>query len=139
MTVSNVNLDCASLWIQIWGAPFDMVTPQIAIEVGSLLGIVEDVERCKRQDTPNYFMRVRVALSISKPLRCGGFIVDLDGEHTWVNFKYERFPIFCHFCKQLGHDLNHCAYFVAKKNGGVVDFQYRDWLRACSGHQRSPP
>ena len=28
MTASNVKLDCASLWIQIWGAPFDMVSPK---------------------------------------------------------------------------------------------------------------
>ena len=93
-----------------------MVTPQIATEVENWLGAVEDVKRCRRQGTPNYFMRVQVTLPISKPLRRGGFIVDLDGERTWVNFKYEKFPIFCHFCGQLGHDLNHCAsHFVAKK------------------------
>ena len=27
MTASNVKLDHASLWVQIWGAPFDMVSP----------------------------------------------------------------------------------------------------------------
>ena len=44
MTASNVKLDYASLWIQIWGAPFDMESPQVATEVGSRLGVVEDVE-----------------------------------------------------------------------------------------------
>ena len=41
--------------------------------------MVEDVERRRGQDTPNYFMRVWVALSVSKPLRRGGFIEDSDG------------------------------------------------------------
>ena len=45
MTMSNVKLEHASLWIQIWGAPFDMVSPQVTKEVGSRLGMVEDVER----------------------------------------------------------------------------------------------
>lgn len=45
MTASNVKLDHASLWIQIWGAPFDIVSLQVAKEVGSKLGMVEDVER----------------------------------------------------------------------------------------------
>ena len=48
MSVANVRLDHAALWVQIWGAPFDMATPQVAIEVGSWLGIVEEVEMRKR-------------------------------------------------------------------------------------------
>lgn len=56
-----------------------MVTPQVATEVGSKMGVVEDVERRRKQDAPIYFMRVRVALPISKLLRRGGFIVDSDG------------------------------------------------------------
>ena len=127
MIASNVKLDCASLWIQIWGAPFDMVSPQVATEVGSRLGVVEDVERRRRQDAPSYFMRVRVALPLSKPLRRGGFIVDSNGGKTWVHFKYERLPMFCHFCGVLGHDFHHCArHFAAEKSDGEVEYQYGD-------------
>lgn len=49
MTASNVKLGCASLWIQIWGAPFDMVFPQVAIEVGSCGGCGETQKvRCSK-------------------------------------------------------------------------------------------
>nr|XP_023871699.1 uncharacterized protein LOC111984314 [Quercus suber] len=44
LTVRNIKLEHASLWIQIWGAPFDMVSPQVAREVGNRLGRVEEVE-----------------------------------------------------------------------------------------------
>ena len=44
MIVGNIKLEHASLWIQIWGAPFDMVSPQVAKEVGNRLGKVEEVE-----------------------------------------------------------------------------------------------
>ena len=89
MTVENIELEHASLWIQIWGAPFDMVSPQVAKEVGSRLGIVEEVEWKQRHDDPNFFMRVKVALPIGKPLRRGSFIAGSDGIRTWVSFKYE--------------------------------------------------
>ena len=55
---SNVKLDYASLWIQIWGALFDMVSPQAATKVGNRLGVMEDIERRRKQDVPIYFMRV---------------------------------------------------------------------------------
>ena len=45
MIASNLKLECASLWVQIWGAPFDMLSAKVATEVGSRLGNVEDVER----------------------------------------------------------------------------------------------
>ena len=44
MTVRNIRLEYASLWIQIWGAPFDMVSPQVAREVCNRIGRVEEVE-----------------------------------------------------------------------------------------------
>lgn len=51
------------------GAPFDMVCPQVAREVGSRLGMVEEVKQRRRNDMQNLFMRVKVAILISKPIR----------------------------------------------------------------------
>ena len=48
MTASNVKLECASLWVQIWGPTFDMVSSQVETGVGSRMSIVEDVERRRR-------------------------------------------------------------------------------------------
>ncbi|KAL0010897.1 hypothetical protein SO802_006005 [Lithocarpus litseifolius] len=125
MTASNVKLEHASLWVQIWGAPFVMVSPQVAKEIGSRLRTVEDAERRRGQDTLKYFMRVRVALPVSKRLRCGGFIADSDGKRIWAKFKYERLPIFCYFCGILGDDLRHCAsHYVVERYRGEVDYQY---------------
>ena len=35
MTVTNVKFDLVSLWVQIWGVPFDMRTAWVAEEVGN--------------------------------------------------------------------------------------------------------
>ena len=47
--------------------------------MGSQLGEVEEVEWKKRKDDICMFMRVRVALPISKPIQRGGFIARSDG------------------------------------------------------------
>ena len=78
-----------------------------------------------------------MALPISKPIRRGSFIARSDGEKHWVKFKYERLPLFCHFCGMLGHDVKNCVeYFVATKMGGTVDYQYGDFLKAIRGRAR---
>ncbi|KAK7844086.1 uncharacterized protein CFP56_011676 [Quercus suber] len=134
MSANNVVLEHASLWVQIWGVPFDMMSPSVAREVGNKMGRVEDVERRRHMDEQNFFLRVRVALPISKPLRRGGFLLGLDGKRHWVTYKYERMPMLCHFCGVLGHDIRHCsAHFSASKTEKAINYQYGDWLKADNG------
>ena len=139
MTVSNVKFEMTSLWVQIWGAPFDMVSPSMAEKVGSRLGAVEEVERRLKQEAQNLFMRVKVSFPISKPIRRGGFIAGSDGIRSWVSFKYERLPMFCHYCGLLGHDIKHYAsHFVALKKGGEVVCPFDDWMKAVRPRSWSP-
>ena len=139
MTVGNIKMESASLWVQIWDAPFDTISSQVTREVGSRLGTVKEVERRNKKDDINMFMRVQVALPITKPLRRGGFIAGSDGERTWVSFKYERLPMFCHFCGILDHDLKHCAaHYAVEKQGGQVEYQYGDFLNAAGSRPRAP-
>ena len=139
MTAANVRFETASLWVQIWGAPFDMASPSVAEAVGGRLGVVEDVEKRRQQDIPNFFMRVKVALPLSKPLRRGAFLANSNGQKYWVTFKCEHLALFCHYCGLLGHDLRHCAqHFGATKNGEEADCQYGDWMKATGSRARSP-
>jgi len=132
--------DLIWLGVQIWGTPFDLVSPKIAETVGSRLGLVVEVEKKQKLEGQSYFMRVKVAIPIAKSIRRGAFLAGSDGMNHWVMFKYERLPLFCHFCGLLGHDLKHCApYFAATKNDGEVICQYGDWLKAMGGRNQSPP
>ena len=118
-----------------------MISTRVATEIGSRLGDVVEVEsRWPKQDEANYFMRVKVALPISKPLRRGGFIVGSDGERSWITYKYERLTMFYHFYGLLGHDLRHCtSHFLASRSERDVELQYGNWLKATGGRYCSPP
>ena len=56
-----------------------MVSSSVAEAVGGRLGVVEEVEKRWKQYIPNFFMRVKVALPLSKPLRRGAFLVGTNG------------------------------------------------------------
>ena len=139
MTGDNIKFDSISLWIQIWGAPFDLVSPKVAEVVGSKLGSVVEVEKKQKPEGQSYFMRVKVAIPLAKPIRRGVFLVGSEGTKHWVTLKNKRLPLFCHYCGILGHALKHCAsYFTATKNEGETRCQYGDWLKVTSGQNRSP-
>ena len=134
MSTANVVLDCVSLWVQIWGAPFDMVSPQVVADIGGRIGMVEEVEKQRSNDSLSLFIRVRVSVFVSKPLKRGCFVSDSEGNRTWLNFKYERLVMFYYFCRFVGHDLKHCVgFFAAEKNGATMELQYGDWLKAVGG------
>ena len=123
MSSNNVVLEHASLWIQIWGVPFDRMAPKVAMEIGNKMGVVEDVERRRQTDDQNLSLQVRGALPISKPLRRGGFLMGSDGQRHWVDYKYKRLPVFCHFCGVLGQDIKHCpVHFEATKKSIAIDY-----------------
>ena len=115
-----------------------MISPTIAAKIGKRLGEVVEVEKKRSQDTQNLFMKVKVALPTSKPLRRGAFLGDSKSQRTWVSFKYERLPIFCHFYGVLRHDLKHCAkHFAQTKNGRDALCQYGYWLKTNEGQNQS--
>lgn len=79
MTASNVKFDSLSLWVQIWGAPFDMFFPKVAMEVASRMGDMEEVEKRPKHEAQSLFMRVKVSLPVSKPIWRGSYIAGSDG------------------------------------------------------------
>ena len=110
------------------------MSPSVVREVGNKMGMVENVERRRRMVEQIFFLRVRVAPPISKPLRSGGFLLELDGKRHWVTYKYERMPMFCNYCGVLGHDIHHCpTHFSTSEMEKSIDYQYGDCLKADSG------
>ena len=80
-----------------------------------------------------------MAILLEKEIRRGAFLVGLNGKKFWVDLKYERLPILCHYCGLLGHELRFYAqYFSKTKYGAMVECGYGDWLKAIGGRMRSP-
>ena len=76
----NVRFDSVSLWVQIWGTPFDLVSPKIAETMGSRLGSVVEIKKKQKLEGQSYFMRVKVAIPIAKLIRRGAFLAGSDNK-----------------------------------------------------------
>ena len=70
-------------------------------------------------------------IDVHKPLcrgQTGRFSPNREG---WVSFRYERLPIFCHWCGILNHDSKECDLWLQSKGElRTKNREYGSWLRA---------
>ena len=77
-------------------------------------------------------MRIRVALDIRKPVeRKMKKKKKVGGEWSWLNFRYERFPLFCFLCGVIEHANTFCEKRFDNYQKGMV-MPYGTWLRATT-------
>nr|XP_023917062.1 uncharacterized protein LOC112028599 [Quercus suber] len=129
--VKEIKFNRSSFWVQIHGLPIMCQTKEVGMSIGATLGEVEKVDANGKGFCLGSFLRIRVLLDISLPL-CRGRKVRL-GEYglKWVDFRYERLPIFCYLCGKVDHDEKDCLQGIRSKDALRPDEnQFGPWLRA---------
>lgn len=73
LSTANITFSHSPFWVQIWGRPFgfEHMAEEAGKDIGSKLGRVIEVDKRLLQANHAKFLRVRVDLSIEKPLRRG--------------------------------------------------------------------
>ncbi|KAM6586913.1 hypothetical protein CsatA_009518 [Cannabis sativa] len=124
-----ITLDTLDLWVQIHDLQTGCMTSTILQAVGNYIGTF--VETC-----PNNFMgiwrdymRIRVTIDLSKPLKRRMRLRKLDEEWFWITFKYENVPTFCFICGMLGHSERYCAKLFDTPAHEITK-PYGEWMRA---------
>lgn len=114
--VKDIKFDKTPFWIQIHGLPTMCQTKEVRMSINATLGEVEKVDANKKGFCLGNFWRIRVLLNIFM-LLCRGRKVLL-GEYglKWVDFKYERLPIFCYLCGRVDHDERDCMQWFRSKD-----------------------
>ncbi|KAI4993876.1 hypothetical protein ZWY2020_008189 [Hordeum vulgare] len=106
---SNVEVNTMPIWARIYDVPPLMLTEEIGLKLGGLLGEVLRVDGDKFGNIFSEFLRVRVQHDVNTPLlreiRSRGL-----GEDEWMDLevKYERAPRFCMYCGHIGHGERDC-------------------------------
>ncbi|KAE9454971.1 hypothetical protein C3L33_13127, partial [Rhododendron williamsianum] len=80
-------------------------------------------------------MRILVSIDITVPVRRGMKLKIDVGQPFWVEFRYEKLPMFCCYCGFIGHEQKSCIKQTKDMENGifVMDSQYGNWLRASPG------
>ncbi|KAL0008718.1 hypothetical protein SO802_010220 [Lithocarpus litseifolius] len=86
-------------------------TKEVGVRIGSILGKVEKVDVDDKGGAPP----------------------------RWVDFKYERLPIFCYWCCKVDHDERDCIQWMRiKEMLKAEDKQFGAWLRASPDRLQRP-
>ncbi|KAL6269337.1 hypothetical protein ACE6H2_026248 [Prunus campanulata] len=131
-TPASIPLQTQAFWVRIHGLPFQFMTRIMGEELGGTLGTVLTVN-CDRHGTcMGDYLRVRVVLDISLPLRRGLQVClpsPVGSEVLWLLLQYERLPSHCVLCGLLDHKSRACASY---KGATIDDFKspFGSWLRA---------
>lgn len=110
-----LDFNKAMFWVQIHNVPEKSVTQATVEAVGSTIGKVIEVADPEDDGSGNEFLRVRVAMDISKPLpRCRKLCSE--GKQVgWVGFRYECLLNFYYWCGRVTHGERDCELWLRGK------------------------
>ena len=115
----EVNLKWCPFWVQVHGLPLGLMTEKIGTILGETIGDVEEIDVEGGQMAFGRYLRVRVLINISKPLKRGSRITAMGGENILAIFKYERLPDFCYLYGRLDHQELECDEVVKMRKIGA--------------------
>lgn len=107
-TLAEIDFTCSPFWVQIHGLPLGFLNAKSGLKIAQALGEVIAVEDPAGRGKLQKFIRVRVWVDITKPLKKCFFLKRPEEEDLWVKFKYERLSDFCYGCGRVSHTVNDC-------------------------------
>lgn len=104
----DMDLTKAGFWVQIHKLPHKLSTPQMVETLGALFGQFIKADLTNFDRTMKAFVRIRVCIDITKPLRRRVKFKPPGGEGMSLDCKYERLLTFCFVCGRIGHAESFC-------------------------------
>lgn len=78
-------------------------------------------------------------MDITQPLCQGRWVRIGESAVTWVDFKYERLPIFCYWCGKVYHDKqDYLQWIRSKETLRTEEKQFDQWLCVTQDHLQRP-
>lgn len=91
-----------------------------------LIGDVIKMDVDKGDKASGAFLRARVAVKISKPLRRGVFLqTNRSGRKDWFDLQYEKLPFYCKSCGIMGHSELDCENPVPRNALGKLSYDVK--------------
>ncbi|KAK9932238.1 hypothetical protein M0R45_019484 [Rubus argutus] len=107
-SVTDVVLNTEVFWVQAHGVPFRYRIPEVALDIGGMVGEFLEVTSDADGNCFGRFFRFKVRMDITIALlQCMVAEFPRHGEQL-IEFKYERLPEFCQECGIIGHPTRIC-------------------------------
>ncbi|PON33271.1 Zinc knuckle CX2CX4HX4C [Trema orientale] len=98
-TTLETDFSHSCFWIQAHGIPPSFFTEANAILIGNQAGkFLESQFKAASHLIWSRFMRIRVDVTLAKPLFAGFYLERRNNSKVWIQLKYERLSDFCYKC-----------------------------------------
>lgn len=110
LSASEIVFDRMEIWVRILNLPLGWMNQTRGSRVMSLLGPVVKMDVDVDGKASGAFLRARVAMEISKPVRRGVLLrMNRTEEPRWFQARYEKLPYYCFACGIIGHSELECS------------------------------
>lgn len=124
-----VDLNTLDLWVQVHDLRSGFMTEKVLKEVGNYIGAYMDSCSNNFVGVWREYLRVRVKIDLTKPLKRRMKMRRTGDEWFWIIFKYENVPTFCFICGLMGHSDKFYSKFFDTPESEIVR-PYGSWMRA---------
>lgn len=124
-----VPLDTMDLWVQVHDVQPGFMSERVMQEVGNQVGKYICSCPSNYKGVWREYMRIRVQMDITKPIRRRMKIRKSGNEWSWITFKYENIPTFCFICGIIGHSDKFCSKLFDTPENAIIR-PYGAWMRA---------
>ena len=127
--------DHSPFWIQAHDIPLICMNKDVGTKIGNSLGDLIEVDVAGDGMGWGNYLRLRVNIDITKPLDRGKAL-HLAGKTSWVEFKYEKLPLYCFRCGRVVHGPRGCTVPTTTRLSAVEEPKpWGLWLRAADLRQ----
>ncbi|XP_074374449.1 uncharacterized protein At4g02000-like [Apium graveolens] len=124
-----VPLDIMDLWVQLHDVQPGFMSERIMKEVGNQVGRYISSCPSNYKGVWREYMRIRVDIDITKPLRRRMRVRTYGNDWSWITFIYEHVPTFCFICGIVGHADKLCSKLFNTPESDITR-PYCAWMRA---------
>ncbi|KAK9179229.1 hypothetical protein WN943_028428 [Citrus x changshan-huyou] len=129
--VKKQKFNHVSFWVQIHDVLIMCMSKEMALELGNVIGKVEEIETDATREYFGQFLRLRISVDVMKPLKK---LIELEqeGENEEdipMRVMYERLPDFCFCCGRICHQYRECVHY---KSQSKDEMPYGPWLKALT-------
>jgi hypothetical protein len=132
---TDIVLNHMLIWVRIKNLPFGLMNKSWGEELAGKIGKLEKVDADSNGRAWGPYLRVKVRINITKPLRRGVSIFSVKRQKKeWYEVQYEKLPSYCYSCGIIGHSSVECPNPAERDENGNLPYNME--LRAADERKK---